>query len=418
VVAAIMIFGFLGSALLGSAAWIMERVANSNGWARRGIWAGAMMCSLALPGVQATLKPADDSLTSTRSIWESSEDPSVRDPEARHFFAGVATAWNQLARNSSAPRHDGVLTRAWLAATIVVLCVYGCGWLRLHRLRRRWPRRKIGGRLVWITDGLGPAALGFGAARILIPERILTGTEVQLSIAIEHEQQHVSAGDPWLWWFALLLVALAPWNLPLWWQLRRLRLAIEVDCDARVVQAGTDVSTYGQALLDLSGSGMLRDLALVNLIQPGALLERRIRLLMRPSTPFSRNVVGLHISLAIALFLLAAYASFHAPRIRDVHSADLNAFRWRDGVLQLENASLGDVLDELTRYTDLRIVIRDPRIAQIRISGALNTRDVRLVLDRISNLEPSIKVSEQKGQLELSVQREFKLSLQRGIQPQ
>ena len=35
-----------------------------------------------------------------------------------------------------------------------------------------------------------------------------------------------------------MAVVLMPWNLPLWWQWRRLRFAIEVDCDARVLASG------------------------------------------------------------------------------------------------------------------------------------------------------------------------------------
>jgi transmembrane sensor len=90
--------------------------------------------------------------------------------------------------------------------------------------------------------------------------------------------------------------------------------------------------------------------------------------------------------------------------IQDVHRTDaLDAVKWRDGVLQLENEPLRDVLDELTRYTNLRIVIRDPRIAEIPIGGALSTRDVRLSLRRLQALEPTIIVSEQGGQFELSL---------------
>ena len=36
-----------------------------------------------------------------------------------------------------------------------------------------------------------------------------------------------------------------PWNLALWWQLRRLRLAVEMDCDNRVVAALGDPNPYG-----------------------------------------------------------------------------------------------------------------------------------------------------------------------------
>jgi len=96
--------------------------------------------------------------------------------------------------------------------------------------------------------------------------------------------------------------------------------------------------------------------------------------------------------------------------IRDVHTTDaLEAVKWRDGVLQLANEPLEEVLEELTRYTDRRIVIRDPRIATMPIGGALPTRDVRAALKRIEALEPSIIVTEQGGQ--------FTLSLRPGTQP-
>ena len=36
-----------------------------------------------------------------------------------------------------------------------------------------------------------------------------------------------------------LTLILAPWNVALWWQLRRLRLAVEMDCDRRVVAASS-----------------------------------------------------------------------------------------------------------------------------------------------------------------------------------
>ncbi len=89
--------------------------------------------------------------------------------------------------------------------------------------------------------------------------------------------------------------------------------------------------------------------------------------------------------------------------IREVHRTDaLNAVKWRDGVLQLENGTLEEVLEELTRYTDQRIVIRDPRIATIRVGGALSTRNVRLALRRLQALAPSIIVTEQGDQFTLS----------------
>jgi transmembrane sensor len=89
--------------------------------------------------------------------------------------------------------------------------------------------------------------------------------------------------------------------------------------------------------------------------------------------------------------------------VRNVHTTNaLNAVKWRDGFLLVENEPLEDVLAELTRYTNRPITIRDPRIAQIPIGGLLSTRDVRAALRRLTALKPSIRVNEEDGQFILS----------------
>lgn len=75
--------------------------------------------------------------------------------------------------------------------------------------------------------------------------------------------------------------------------------------------------------------------------------------------------------------------------MRDVHTTiALNAIKWREGILEMRDEALPDVLDELTRYTDRRIVISDPRLAELRLGGALSLRDVRVALGRIQKLAP------------------------------
>src|SRR5687768_18109889 len=69
-------------------------------------------------------------------------------------------------------------------------------------------------------------------------------------IIVAHETEHRQARDPLLAAVALIAVAAFPWNAALWWQLRRLRLAIEIDCDRRVVsRLGHDPHAYGMVLL-------------------------------------------------------------------------------------------------------------------------------------------------------------------------
>ncbi|MET0659942.1 MAG: FecR domain-containing protein [Steroidobacteraceae bacterium] len=62
--------------------------------------------------------------------------------------------------------------------------------------------------------------------------------------------------------------------------------------------------------------------------------------------------------------------------LRDVRpAAGANAARWREGILEFEDESLSTIVADLGRYTDRRILVRDPRLAQLRLGGQLNVRD-------------------------------------------
>jgi transmembrane sensor len=85
--------------------------------------------------------------------------------------------------------------------------------------------------------------------------------------------------------------------------------------------------------------------------------------------------------------------------VAEPHATDaLLAVTWRSGVLQLpeEGAALTSVLDELTRYTDKRILIRDPRLSGIMVGGAFNTRNVKNALQKLQTVAP-IEVHESEG---------------------
>lgn len=90
----------------------------------------------------------------------------------------------------------------------------------------------------------------------------------------------------------------------------------------------------------------------------------------------------------------------------DVHATRAEkVVKWREGVLEIQDQPIADVLDELTRYTDQRIVIRDPRIAEFRVGGALSVRDVRVALTRLEKLAP-LDVDESGGTFTLDYRPE------------
>src|SRR6266446_2657425 len=94
---------------------------------------------------------------------------------------------------------------------------------------------------------------------------------------LAHEEQHMRAADPVLHAGALVAVLVAPWNLALWWQWRRLRLAVEMDCDARVLAQGPSAPAYGELLLRVGKRRSTQLLGAAAFGEPASFLESRIR---------------------------------------------------------------------------------------------------------------------------------------------
>jgi transmembrane sensor len=78
----------------------------------------------------------------------------------------------------------------------------------------------------------------------------------------------------------------------------------------------------------------------------------------------------------------------------------LDSVAWRGGKIQFTGAPLSDVVEELTRYTDQRIQIRDASIANIKVGGSLSVQNVRKALERIQeSSEIPIQIRESDGVL-------------------
>ena len=85
--------------------------------------------------------------------------------------------------------------------------------------------------------------------------------------------------------------------------------------------------------------------------------------------------------------------------IGDVHPAlAANVIRWREGIIETRGEPLSRFVSDLSRYTPQRIVISDPRAAQMWIGGAFSDRNVDATIDRIARIEP-ITVTHRDGAL-------------------
>jgi len=172
---------------------------------------------------------------------------------------------------------DLPLRWGWGIASLAMLLVITVGAARLASLRRRWRTAAVDGREVLVSPNAGPAVMGFWSPRVVVPEWALQLPERERDLMLAHEEEHVRAGDPALLAAALVAVLVAPWNLALWWQWRRLRLAVEIDCDARVLAQGRSAAAYGELLLRVGGRRTARAFGIAAFGEPVSFLESRIR---------------------------------------------------------------------------------------------------------------------------------------------
>ncbi|MFY7921939.1 MAG: M56 family metallopeptidase [Gemmatimonas sp.] len=107
---------------------------------------------------------------------------------------------------------------------------------------------------VHVSPSFGPAVFGTRDPRVVVPRWMLDRSADEIRLVLQHEQAHIAARDPLLLLSGCLALALLPWNPFAWFMLSRLRLAIELDCDARVLAAGASTRRYGALLIDLSAA--------------------------------------------------------------------------------------------------------------------------------------------------------------------
>jgi len=278
-----MIQALVPAALLAVAALLAEQAAIRLRLPVRGIWILAMALSLGLPFLGQVLPAAAPTAL------------------AAALAASPVTGTQGLARQV-----EGVLPLAWLALSLASLGVLALGAALLRWKSRAWRRGRMASLDVFLSRNTGPAVFGWLRPAIVVPGWLECLPPHRRDLALAHERSHIGARDPQLLAGALLLLAAMPWNLPLWWQFRRLRSAIEIDCDARVIGAGADLVDYGETLIDLGRqSAHIPGLLCV---APGSktFLERRIRIMTSSLSQRSRIAIGALVCAAIGTAAIAA----------------------------------------------------------------------------------------------------------------
>ena len=271
-----MVYVIAVTVLLGAGAYAAERSAQLRGASTRGLWGAAIVASLVLPTVISSVSIQIPRLSSAIGIAPPPELIPLRQITSR---AMEPSAWLEAGpgRLASTPNMDAILKGAWIAASGSIFLAILITGAHLYLRKRSWERQEVAGANVYVSQDVGPAVVGLLRPSIVVPRWITHATPEAQALVLAHEQSHVDANDPQLLAIAILLIVTMPWNLPLWWQLRRLRFAIEMDCDARVLKSGNDVRSYGETLIMVGERQSASIVAVAAMSESRSFLEQRIR---------------------------------------------------------------------------------------------------------------------------------------------
>lgn len=252
-----LVFGSL-VALAAAAADVVLRLGNR---AARGIWLAALgvtVVGTALAPARAAHRPMV-AVAGAAPAVPASHSMSLPDRIARSVEivrqAGTSIVNGALAwmPGSRAARLDRWLAAAWIVASIAAIAMLLAVHQHFRTARRAWPVITLDDTRVRLAPHTGPAVLGLAAPEIVVPAWFVARSRAEQHVALDHEREHVRTRDPLVLAAGFGAAALMPWNPAVWWMLARLRLAVELDCDARVLRRGVTARSYGALLIDLAG---------------------------------------------------------------------------------------------------------------------------------------------------------------------
>ena len=273
---------------------LAERALRALGRSARLLWFAVLICSALVPLVMALL---------AASAPQSAEAS----------FSAAGAGWRTLI--------DRLLVAGWVGSGFGVAATVLLSGGALQRARRHWRPAQVQGTTVFVAPDLGPGVVMLGRAQIVLPAWALELDAARLDLMVRHEHEHMRARDHWLIMGALVVLLLCAFNPVLWWQFKRLKLAIEMDCDARVLSGRQNVREYAALLLDVGARSRAARLLFAAFATPPHAIERRIRTMLEPRSKTRRTTLALGAAGVVVCTVLACETpepSSPEPALRSV----------------------------------------------------------------------------------------------------
>jgi TonB-dependent SusC/RagA subfamily outer membrane receptor len=408
------------SAVLTGVALLLHRLARGVAPSRV-VWSVALFTAVALAGTQPWRRAAPSIVVgfplrvSTTATGAPAAAPSLTDRflnAARTASVRADAAMMQASSGLSrvvarAPLTVKlVLVLAWPLATVVLVGIGAWTYRRQRRLLRAAQPTALGQHSVFVCGTAGPAVYGVRSPRIVVPAWLLHRSPEEQQFVLTHEQAHITARDPMLLMSACAAAALVPWNPCMWYLLNRLRLAIELDCDTRVLQSGASARRYGALLIDLSAAATPAPLltGATAFSHHTSHLERRLRRMT--DRPVAHTTTRRLVSLSLGALALIAACGAELPTSAELEGMDVTAAQQRTAALAPALGTTRFVIDgkEVTeaeakalnanRIASINISKLDKKTSELRIatrSAGDSTAGAVTTLKRVEGFRIAVK---------------------------
>ncbi len=325
-----MLYVLMIGTLLAIGAWCFEDALRYAKLPTRWVWAGALLGTVVFAAYALTSVNTPTSGTAVLTAKVSAADnPGA--PPASGIIATFASMRATIsasmvkAMSVASARIPVDVARialfAWASASVVLLLMHLIVNRRVMSERRAWPLATLPGGTARVSPTLGPAVIGLTSPEIVVPRWLLDKSSDEQRLVMVHEQEHIAARDQYLPVGALLVALLFPWHPAVWWCLARLRLAVELDCDARVLRRGVQAQHYGTLLIDIAAQCGGHRVGALALADRTSHLERRIRAMTKRT---SRFIVARTIGLAsIAALAIITACEARLPTSAEVQAMDV-----------------------------------------------------------------------------------------------
>ncbi|MGE9007734.1 M56 family metallopeptidase [Leptospira interrogans] len=361
-----MLYSIVVSLLMGLAALALERSAQIRQKPARWLWGTCMIASLAIPFIPSKVSVVQIPETTYADRATSSEiltPPQTTAIETPRFTLPIIGA-NQIPLSNEASK---LLDWTWRMASMALALVILASGAHLSWRRRRWDRGHMAGTAVYISEDCGPAVVGFFRPHIVVPRWLTKLSPDEQEVVIAHERSHLVAYDTQLLTIAVCLLACMPWNPMLWWQLRRLRLAIEIDCDARVLSLGYPVARYSETLIGVGEKQSASYTMTMTGYGSKSFLEQRIHTMLRKKTRHARVSALALACLGVGLAVCAAEVAppkvdfvgktsnqeISVAQLLQVNGSDIRALRSQ--VLQMQAEGIADKLTQFIKESQNQV---------------------------------------------------------------